>query len=208
MADGADIPNSRTMVDELLDMVSGDLHQEALRRPPLAVEHEEVVEDLLVPFQGRWLAGGLDGIEEFLGGLHDRGGPDLPPDVATGELGLHLSEIALGEARLGRGDFRGLLDPFPVEGVLDPEEIPSLVQGSHGLNIRRPPLKVKGKCYKFVTIWAILCLNSRRSDSNRRPAVYETAALPLSYSGLSTTPDYRRGLRASSVLSSLRSLKP
>gem|GEM_PF-4951336 len=28
---------------------------------------------------------------------------------------------------------------------------------------------------------------SRWSDSNRRPAVYETAALPLSYTGLSST---------------------
>jgi hypothetical protein len=26
---------------------------------------------------------------------------------------------------------------------------------------------------------------SQRSDSNRRPAVYETAALPLSYAGIS-----------------------
>jgi hypothetical protein len=35
-------------------------------------------------------------------------------------------------------------------------------------------------------------MRSRWSDSNRRPAVYKTAALPLSYIGLKTVTLYHR----------------
>ena len=39
---------------------------------------------------------------------------------------------------------------------------------------------------KLFPFGAFLKLKSQRSDLNRRPAVYETAALPLSYAGAST----------------------
>lgn len=141
VADRTDISDSRPVVYELLNVVGGNFHQEAFRRPLLPVEFEEVVEDFLIPLQSRRLPGGLDRIQIFLDGLHDGGGLDLPADVSSGEFRLHLGEIPLGEARLGEGDLGGLLDPFPVDGVLDPEGIPPLIQGSHGGNIPRLPPK-------------------------------------------------------------------
>lgn len=48
-----------------------------------------------------------------------------------------------------------------------------------------PRWRSKSPGEKEQTIW------SRRQDSNPRPAVYKTAALPLSYAGKATRRGYR-----------------